>query len=69
MAHFGRPALHFVLDSATDTVMFTLRRAGGVWRITAPEIDKHVSIEHVLELKALMDSTQHLLGQLARAAP
>ena len=69
VAHFGGPALHFVLDSATDTVAFALRETGGAWRIAAPEIDKHVAIEHVLELKALMDSTQRLLGQLAHTAP
>ena len=69
VAHFGGPALHFVLDSATETVVFALRRTGGGWKITAPDLDKHVLIERALELKTLMDSTQRLLGQLGHTAP
>jgi hypothetical protein len=69
VAHSGGPGLHFVLDSATETVVFALRRTGGGWKITAPDLDKHVLIERALELKTLMDSTQRLLGQLGHTAP
>jgi hypothetical protein len=44
VAHRGGRALHFVADSATETVLFALCRIGGTWKIAAPEIDKHGSI-------------------------